>query len=565
VPAAETIPPAGSTVYKAIAVRLPMIGGKDPFMKRIALALAAIVTASVFAAAQAENIDYQTLTRIRDEGLGRSQVMDHLFWLADVDGPRLTGSPGLERASAWVMKRFTDWGLTGVKQERWPFGKGWSLVRFSAHMIEPSVQPIIGLPHEWSSATKGTVAGEVVMARLANDADLERHKGTLAGTVVMLQPSRRVRMLEGPFVLRMDEPWRTEAETYPIPPATSGRGAAQNTAAFRDKLAAFLVAEGVIATFDRGADSDMSSGGSNLSWEQQRPDGGTIFPLGAGARDAKAGKAVPEVTIAVEHYNRMVRLLERKIPVKVELHIDTAFHDETDKNGINTLGEIAGSDLRDEVVLLGAHLDSHPYATGATDNATGSAAVMEALRILKTVGVKPRRTIRAGLWGGEEQGLLGSRAYVREHLGDTDTMTLKAEHAKLSAYFNSDNGSGRIRGVWLQSNLAVRPIFEQWIAPMRDLGVTILAPRSVTQTDHVPFDNIGIPAFQFLVDRLEYNSRTHHSNMDVYDRVQRDDIVQHATVMALFAYEAAMRGDRLPRKPLPEPQRRSTASTPQQR
>jgi carboxypeptidase Q len=186
------------------------------------------------------------------------------------------------------------------------------------------------------------------------------------------------------------------------------------------------------------------------------------------------------------------------------------------------------------------------------------------MRILRTAGVKPRRTIRAGLWGGEEQGLLGARAYVREHLGDAETMTLKPEHAKLAAYFNSDNGTGRIRGIWMQSNLAVRPIFEQWIAPMRDLGVTILSPRSVVQTDHVPFDNIGVPAFQFLVDRLEYNSRTHHSNMDVFDRIQRDDIIQHATVMAMFAYEAAMRDDPLPRKPLPAPQRPATAATPQQ-
>jgi len=535
-------------------------------MKRIAFALIAIATASVFTAAQTEKLDYLMLGRIRDEGLNRSQVMDHISWLSDVYGPRLTGSPQMQQASEWVMKKFTDWGLANVHQERWAFGKGWSLVRFSAHMIEPVVQPIIGMPHEWSSSTKGTVGGDVVMAALASEADLAKYRGTLAGKILLVQPARAVRMLEGPIILKMTEPWTAEAETFPIPPpaAGRGRGGAQDAAAFRQKLAAFLVAEGVVATLDRGADSDMTAGGSTLSWEQQRPDGGTIFPTGAGARDANAGNAVPEITIAVEHYNRMVRILGKGLPVKVELNVETKFYDERDKNGFNTLADIPGADLADQVVLLGAHLDSHPYATGATDNATGSAAVMEALRILKAIGAKPRRTIRAGLWGGEENGLLGSRAYVRDHLGDPETMQLKPEHAKLSAYFNSDNGTGRIRGIWMQGNAAVGPIFEQWHAPMRDLGVTILAPRSVTQTDHVSFDNIGIPAFQFLVERLEYNSRTHHSNMDFFDRVQRDDMVQHATVMAMFAYEAAMRDEKLPRKPLPAPQRSATASTPQQ-
>ena len=218
------------------------------------------------------------------------------------------------------------------------------------------------------------------------------------------------------------------------------------------------------------------------------------------------------------------------------------------------VADLPGTDLASEVVLLGAHFDSHPYATGATDNATGSAAMMEALRILKTIGVKPRRTIRVALWGGEEQGLLGSRAYVREHLADIETMTLKPEHAKLAAYFNSDNGTGRIRGIWMQSNLAVRPIFEQWMAPLRDLGVTILSPRSVGQPITV-VRRRGRAGFQFLVDRLEYNSRTHHSNMDIFDRVQRDDMVQQATVMAVFAYHAAMRDEKLPRKALPAPQR----------
>jgi carboxypeptidase Q len=378
---------------------------------------------------------------------------------------------------------------------------------------------------------------------------------------VLTQPMRRVRMYEGPNVLRMDEKWTKEAEETPMPPPQAGRGRGNAAQSFRDKLDAFYAAEGVVATFDRGSDTDMADGGSTLSWQQQHPDGGTVFPSAGFARDERAGKAVPGVTLAVEHYNRMVRILDKGLPVKVELNVETKFYDESGMNGFNTIAELPGADLASEVVLLGAHMDSHPYATGATDNAAGSAAMMEALRILKTAGVHPRRTIRVALWGGEEQGLLGSKAYVAEHLGDVETMALKPEHAKLAAYFNSDNGTGKVRGIWMQSNLAVRPIFEQWLAPLKDLGVTILSPRSVSQTDHVSFDNIGVPAFQLLVDRLEYNSRTHHSNMDTFDRVQRDDMVQQATVIAVFAYEAAMRDEKLPRKALPAPARpaRSTA------
>jgi carboxypeptidase Q len=532
-------------------------------MKRailISLLAASIVP---FVGAQGEKLDFPMLGRIRDEGLSRSQVMDHVSWLSDVYGPRLTGSPAIQQASDWAMKKFTEWGLANVHQERWPFGKGWSLVRFSAHLVEPQIQPVIGFPHEWSASTKGPITADVVGVRIANEADFATYRGRLAGKIVLTQPARRVRMLEGPIILRMDDKWTAEAETTPVPDAAAGGGRGNTAAAFRQKLADFYTSEGVVAVLDRGGDGDMAAGGSDLTWQQQHPDGGTIFPAGSGPRDANAGKNPPEVTLAVEHYNRMVRILDKGLPVKMELNVETTFYDETTPNGFNTVAEIPGADLAPEVVMLGAHFDSHPYATGATDNATGSAAMMEAMRILKAVGAKPRRTIRIGLWGGEEQGLLGSRAYVRDHFADVETMTLKPEHARLAAYFNSDNGTGKVRGIWMQGNLAVRPIFEQWIAPLRDLGVTILGPRSVSQTDHVSFDNAGLPAFQFVVDRLEYNSRTHHSNMDTYDRVQRDDMVQQATVIAIFAYDAAMRDEKLPRKALPSPQRGRGAATPQ--
>jgi Zn-dependent M28 family amino/carboxypeptidase len=297
----------------------------------------------------------------------------------------------------------------------------------------------------------------------------------------------------------------------------------------------------------------MAAGGSDLPWEQQRPDGGTVFPGTVNRTTAPAG--VPQVTLAVEHYNRMVRLIEHGVPVRIELDLRVQFQD---ANGFNTIAEIPGTDLASEVVMLGAHFDSVNAATGATDNAAGSAAMIEALRIIRATGLKPRRTIRLGLWGGEEEGLLGSRAYVAAHFGDPQTMKLLPEHAALSAYFNLDNGTGKIRGIWLQGNLAARPIFEQWMAPLQGFGVTIIGPRSVSQTDHVSFDNVGLPGFQFVQDRLEYNSRTHHSNMDVYDRLQRDDLIQQAVVAATFAYDAAMRDEKLPRKPLPNPQNRRT-------
>ena len=520
-----------------------------------------------------ERIDFPTVGLIREEGLTRSQVMDHISWLADVYGPRLTGGSGILQASDWALKKFQEWGLSNPHREHFQFGRGWSLVRFHAHMIEPQVQPLIGFPGAWTRGTSGTVTADVVRVQIDAEGDFDRYRGKLAGKIALTQPARDVRMLEGLIVSRMGEKELAEAGTTPIPAArggaAGGRGRGQGAQSLANRIQQFLETEGVVAVFNRGSDSLTASAGSNLSIQQQRTDGGTIFPSGGGSRTSDPAAGLPTVTLAVEHYNRMIRILDKGIPVRVELNLETKFHEEpaaapgsagpSKGLGFNTIAEIPGSDpvLKDEVVLLGAHFDSVAAATGATDNATGSAAMMEAMRILTAVGAKPRRTIRIALWGAEEQGLLGSRAYVREHYGDPATMQLKPGHAKISAYFNSDNGTGKVRGVWLQSNLAVRPIFEQWIAPLRDLGVDALGPRSVASTDHVSFDSVGIPAFQFIVDRLEYNSRTHHSNMDTVDRVQRDDMVQHATVIAVFAYNAAMRDEKLPRKALPRPQGRA--------
>ena len=520
-------------------------------MRRLLLlVLFACLSSSGVSTQDSEKLDLPTITRIRDEGLNRSQVMDHLSWLADVYGPRLTGGPQMLQASDWAIRKFNEWGLSGAHRESWAFGKGWSLVRFSAHMIEPQVQPLIGFPASWSAGTNGTVVAPVLQVQIDSDADFEKYKGRLSGAIVLTQPERAVPLLEGLVVHRMGPAELSDAATEP-----AQRAARTTRTALTARVAQFFKEEGVVATFNRGSSSVLVGPGSDLSARQQRVDGGTVFPTGTAPRGADAGSQVPSVTLAVEHYNRMVRVLAKNIPVKVELTLETRYHDETVPNGFNTLAEFTGTDraLKDEVVILGAHLDSLPAATGATDNAAGAAAVMEAVRILKAIGAKPRRTIRVALWGGEEQGLLGSRAYVKQHFGDPATMVLKPGHASVAAYFNSDNGAGRVRGIWTQRNTAAGGIFAEWMKPLADLGVVAAAPRAVASTDHVSFDAVGLPGFQFMVDRLEYSSRTHHSNMDFYDRVPPDELAQQATVIAVFAYNAAMRDGKLPRKPLPAP------------
>ena len=514
-----------------------------------------LLTASLVA----QSLDQATLAAIRDEGLRGSQAMEHISWLSDVYGPRVTGTPAIEHARTWAMDRLREWGLTNVHDERFAFGYGWSLERFHAHMVEPQVMPMIGYPKSWSSGTDGTVTAEVIRVDIETAADFDTYRGALRGKIVLPQPERVVRMLEGDLVLRMTDEQLAEASRTQVPPPARERQPGRRSRggpSFADRLQQFYVEEGVVAVLDRGSDSFMMGAGSGLPYQTQRTDGGTIFVGRGGPRDENAGQAVPSVTLAVEHYNRMVRILEKGVPVRVELHVETTFHAETEApgemNGFNILAEIPGTDLAAQVVMIGAHFDTTHAGTGATDNAAGVAAMMEVMRILQTVGARPRRTIRLGLWGAEEQGLLGSREYVRSHFADPATMQLRPAHETLSGYFNIDNGSGRLRGIWLQENFAVAPVFEGWIASLQDLGVTTLGARSVSGTDHTSFDAVGLPGFQFIQDRLEYNARTHHSNMDVVDRVQRDDVVQMAVVAAIFAYNTAMRDELLPRKALPQ-------------
>jgi carboxypeptidase Q len=530
-------------------------------MKPRLIFLIAVVCAWTAVHAQSPT-DLATVARIKQEALTRSQAMDHVSWMSDVYGPRVTGTPNYARAAEWATKRFNEWGLANVHQERFAFGQGWRVERFAAHIVSPEPQPIIGFPRTYSPSTKGMVAGDVVRVEIRNEADLAKYKGQLKDKIVLPQPARRVRMLEDRVVLRMNEKDIAEALKTPEPSPT-GRGAAGRGAAggaadpaagaaagpralSAAEIAQFYVAEGVAAVLERGSDNDLSAGGSDMSWMTQRVDGGTIFPGSGGSRDPKAAVQVPSATIAVEHYNRMVRVLEKGLPVRVELNIQTTFFPEAaTPNGINIIADLPGSDLADEVVILGAHFDTTPGATGATDNATGSAAMMEAVRVIKTLGLRPRRTIRVALWGGEEQGLLGSRAYVAEHFGTAAAP--KPAHAKVAGYFNLDNGTGKIRGIWGQGNRGAMELFQLWMEPLRDVGVEYVGPRSVGSTDHAAFDGAGIPGFQFMQERLEYNSRTHHSNMDFVDRVQPEELVQQATVAAVFAWYAANWPEKLPR------------------
>ena len=495
-----------------------------------------------------ERVDPTVISAIRAEGLTHAQVMDTVSWLADVYGPRLTGTPAIKQAADWAQKRLGEWGLTNIHKESWTFGKGWSLVRFSAHMVEPQISPLIGYPKSWTPGTNGTITAEVVRVDINSDADFEKYRGKLGGKIVLTQPAREVKMLEGIIVQRWTDSLLKEAETTPLTPPAPEPTHDLSKPTLAERTQAFFAKEGVLAAFDRGSDAYMVAGDNQMSWRTQHVDGGTIFVASGGPHDNQhAGKdLVPSVTLAVEHYNRMIRILDKRVPVKVELNIETKFYEEAEPNGFNVIADLPGGELVNEQVILGAHLDSHQSATGATDNAAGSAVMMEAMRILKALNIKMRRTIRVALWGGEEEGLLGSKAYVREHLFENGP---KPEYQNVVAYYNMDNGTGRVRGIWLQENLAIAPIFRAWFQSVRDLDVPgTIAPRSVSGSDYASFDEVGIPAFQFMQDRLEYNSRTHHSNMDTVDHIQRDDLVQAAIVAATFAYDTAMRPEKLPKK-----------------
>jgi len=493
---------------------------------------------------QQEPLDLDAIYRIKEEGFQRSQVMETASYLTDVFGPRLTGSPNIKAAAEWAKKKMEQWELVNVNLEPWGrFGRGWTNERFYAAMIAPYSYPLIGFPKAWTPGTNGLVKGDVVMAVINAAADFERFRGKLRGKFVMTAAMPAVAaQFEPPGRRFTDQELATLAQQPNPAPAgqrggqQAGGGAGGGGQNFAQQRNRFFIEEGVLALLEPG-----------------RGSGGTIFVQSGGSREPNDPPVPPQVVLAVEHYGMLVRNLDKNVPVSLEMNIENTFHDQ-DLTAFNVVGEIRGTDKADELVMLGAHFDSWHSGTGATDNAAGSAVMMEAMRILKAAGLRLRRTVRIGLWTGEEQGLLGSRGYVTEHFADRQTMQLKPGHGKFSVYFNVDNGTGAIRGVYLQGNEAAAPVFKRWMEPFHNLGMTTLAIRGTGGTDHTNFDAVGLPGFQFIQDPVEYDSRTHHSNMDVFERLQARDLMQNAVIVAAFAYHAANREELFPRKPLPRPQ-----------
>ena len=503
-----------------------------------------------------EPVDCEMVNRIRDEGINRSQVMDTLQYLTDQIGPRLTGSPALVEANEWTLQKLQEWGLKNGRLEEWgPFGRGWSFSRSAVHMIQPRQTPLMTLPKAWTPGTSGPVRGRAFKVTLETEDDLDQYRGGLQGKVLFVSDSREITAPEQAEFARLSPTELEEMEHFSFP---SGRvekwlEEARERLQLRRALNEFLIKEGAMAVVD------ISS-----------RDGGTLRLGSAGSREPGASVGLPTIAMATEQYNWILRLLEEEQDVELEIDIEAQFYDDN-LMVYNTIAEIPGTDKADEVVLLGAHLDSWHPGTGSNDNGTGTAVVMEAVRILTALGVRPRRTIRVGLWAGEEQGLLGARAHVEKHYASRPDskipdqqefpahlrtlgwpITPKPDHAKLSGYFNLDNGSGKIRGIYTQGNAAVAQVFEEWLEPFRDMGADTVTNRNTGGTDHVAFDAVGLPGFQFIQDDLDYYTRTHHSNWDVFDHAQREDLVQASVVMASFAYHAAMRDELLPRKPMPQ-------------
>jgi len=532
----------GSRLSLALARRLSAALGPRALLAGGALALA--VTFVPVSAQQAERVDLNAIYKIKEEGFQRSRVMEIMSWMTDVYGPRLTNSPGFRRAGDWAVKEMTSWGLVNVKLQPFgPFGRGWANDKFYMMATTPGGSlPVIGYPQAWTSSTNGIVSGDAVFATIDTPEDIASWKGKLKGKFLLLTAMPEVPALFEPQAQRYTQDQLRDLERETDSAGRGGRGGRGvfpgggrgGAPAFGQTRTQFLKDEGVLAIITPG-----------------RGTGGTVFVGGGGSREVNAAATVPAVTIAVEHYGRILRTLQKDQPVRIEMEVKNSFYD--DPMSFNVVGEIPGTDKADEVVMLGAHFDSWHSGTGATDNAAGSAVMMEAIRILKQSGLSLRRTVRIGLWGGEEQGLLGSRQYVTDTFADRTTMAVKPAHAKFAGYFNVDNGTGAIRGVYLQGNEGVAPIFDLWMKPFNNLGMNTLTIRDTGGTDHQAFDAVGLPGFQFIQDPVEYGTRTHHSNMDVYERIQGEDMRKNAVIVASFVYHTANRDQVLPRKPLPKP------------
>ena len=520
----------------------------------------------------------EVIDKIRDEGLNKSQAMQTLSYLSDVIGERLTGSPNLKHANEWTKETLTKWGLQNAKLEAWgPFGRGWELKDFKAEVVAPYTFPVIAYPKAWSPSTKGAVTSEVVYLDAKTDADLEKYKGKLNGKIVLISEPRELKADFTGMGNRLTDEELAKMASAPNP-ADAARRPQPNQEQMQRRLQGFVEAA-------KRANFLVQEGAAVIIDNSRNGSGGTVFVQSASVaqeipanplemftsrtrlqpyqKDAES-KMIPQMTMATEEYNRLVRMIKFGTDVKMTVNIQTQYHDD-DPMVYNTTAEIPGTDpqLKDQLVMLGGHMDSWHAGTGATDNGAGVAVAMEAVRILQAAGLKPRRTIRIALWTGEEQGLLGSRAYVKQHFGEMQnqsptaafgmggqpgTLVKGSEYDKLSAYYNLDNGTGKIRGVYLQGNSAVAPIFKAWLDPFKDLGATTLTLSNTGGTDHLSYDAIGLPGFQFIQDEIEYDARTHHSNQDVFDRIQADDMKQAATIMAAFIYQSAMMDEKIPRK-----------------
>jgi carboxypeptidase Q len=517
-----------------------------------------------------ENLDYHMYQQIRIEGLTHSHVMEYASALMDGIGPRLTGSPNLKRANEWTRDQLAAMGCSNAHLEDWgEFGMGWQQLNTWTRMASPDTAVFITQAAPWSPSSNGTISGPAVWMDVKKEEDLDKYKGKIAGKVVLLGEMREVKPVDKPLFERMDDKDLAKIVEYPLTPEPGYfTPELMKRLELRQKISKFLAEEHALAVVLPSRDG-RNSGGS----------GGTIFVdssggLGWFSYQREHIQPVPVVIAAIENYGRVYRLLKANVPVTIEVNVDVKFTGDHE-HGFDTVAEIPGTDpkLKDEVVMVGGHLDSWAAATGATDNGAGTVVAMEVMRILNALQVKPRRTIRIGLWTGEEQGLFGSIGYVKQHFGFVPLSTapdqvklpewlrkpagplvLKPDQQKISGYFNVDNGSGKILGVYLQENIAEAPIFAQWIEPLKDLGVTAISVRNTEGTDHESFDAVGIPGFQFIQDKLDYSTRTHHSNMDTYERLQPGDLAQAATVEAIFVYNAAMRDQMLPRKPLPHPE-----------
>lgn len=521
------------------------------------------------------------IVQIRDEGLNRSQVMNTLSYLSDVIGPRLTGSQNMKRANDWTQDQLTKWGLQNAHLESWgPFGRGWVLKDFSAEIIAPQTVPLIAYPKAWSPSVKIT-NGDVVYVDAKDENDLQRFKGTLRGKIVLTSLMREVKPHFEALGSRLSEKELLKLADAPDPNAPEAPKRVDNpgiqafikSRVFSAKKLKFFSEEGAALLIDpsQGDSGVLFVDGASLPHDLDTSSPIAIlrsfFLPNVNSYSENAPPVVPQIVVSTEQYNRLVRMIQAGEKVQLKVNLETQFS-MRDMVAYNTIADIPGSDKADELVMVGGHMDSWHSGTGATDNAAGVAVAMEAVRILQALKLKPRRTIRIALWSGEEQGLLGSQAYVAQHFGRPEespdasflrlidggtakNVTRGAEYDKLSAYYNLDNGTGRIRGVYLQGNEAVRPIFREWLMPFRDLGAATLTISNTGGTDHVPFDAIGLPGFQFIQDEIEYETLTHHSNLDVFDHIQGDDLKQAATIMAAFLYNTAMREEKLPRKPMP--------------